>query len=235
MKYFLILYFFSTITFSQEFNKLDEKGNKHGVWKGLYEISQRPRFEGTFNHGKETGLFKFFDDTKFGTTIATRKFNTNDNSCYTIFYNQKNNKVSEGKVVNKLFEGEWIYYHENSPKIMTSEFHKNGKLEGIRKVYYQSGKIAEETQYKLGIKNGYYKKYAENGVLFEESNYVNGEFNGLAIFRNPQNIVVSKGMFKNGKKSGIWEFNTNGKISKENMDKPSKIKFAKRTKPLSIE
>jgi antitoxin component YwqK of YwqJK toxin-antitoxin module len=232
MKYLLFILFFTTSIFAQEINKLDAQGKKDGLWKGVYEESKRPRYEGTFSHGNEVGMFKFFDDTKVGTVIATREFNAKDNSCYTIFYNQKSNKVSEGKLVNKLYEGEWKYYHENSNKIMTSEFYVKGKLNGVRKVYYPNEKIAEETSYKLGVKNGFYKKYGENGVVFEESNYLNGEFEGLAMYKNPQDVVVGKGIYKKGKKSGIWEFNNNGKITKENMDKPSKIKFAKRTTPL---
>ena len=35
---------------------------------------------------------------------------------------------------------------------MTTEFYINGKLNGIRKVYYKSGKIAEETTYKMELK-----------------------------------------------------------------------------------
>ena len=85
---------FSISVFSQDFNKLDDNGNKHGIWRGLHQESKRPKYEGTFKHGKEIGTFKFYDDTKAGTVIATREFNANDNSCYTIFYNQKNNKVN---------------------------------------------------------------------------------------------------------------------------------------------
>ena len=128
MKYLFCLFLFSATLFSQEINKLDEKGLKDGLWKGVYETSKRPRYEGTYSHGKEIGTFKFFDDTAVGTVVATREFNTKDNSCYTIFYNQKKNKVSEGKVVNKLFEGEWKYYHEDSDKIMTLELYTKVKL-----------------------------------------------------------------------------------------------------------
>ena len=144
MKYIIALLFLTSIAFAQDINKLDGNGKKNGLWKGVYEASKRPRYEGNFEHGKETGMFKFFDDTKAGSVIATREFNAKDNSCYTIFYNQKKNKVSEGKVVNKQFDGEWKYFHEDSPAIMTLEPYVKGKLNGIRKVYYKSGKIAEE-------------------------------------------------------------------------------------------
>ena len=101
-----------------EFNKLDADGKKDGIWKGVYE-SKRPRYEGTFSHGKETGIFKFFDDTQKGDVIATRDFTANDGSSYTIFYDQAKNKVSEGKEVGKVREGEWKYYHKASKVLMS--------------------------------------------------------------------------------------------------------------------
>ncbi|WP_035670846.1 toxin-antitoxin system YwqK family antitoxin [Flavobacterium sp. 83] len=202
-------------------NKLDEKGKKHGLWKGFFEESKRPRYEGTFVHGKETGVFNFYDDTKAKSVIATREFNSNDNSAYTIFYDQDKNKVSEGKVVNKLFEGQWKYYHQASKAIMTLENYTNGKLEGLRSVFYPSGKIAEEITYKNNLKDGVYKKYTEKEIVLEESIFKNNEYNGLAIFKDTDGNVVSKGQFVNGKKSGTWQFFEKGKKVKEvNMSNP---------------
>jgi antitoxin component YwqK of YwqJK toxin-antitoxin module len=225
MKYFFLL--LSTIAFAQDFNKLDEKGLKQGTWKGIYEESKRPRYEGTFEHGKEMGLFKFFDDTKAATVIATREFNAKENSCYTIFYNQKGNKVSEGQVVNKKFEGEWKYYHENMPLIMTTEFYVNGTLNGVRKVYYRNGKIAEETTYINGVKEGNYKKYTENGVILEETIYKKDQYDGLAIFRAADNQVSGQGLFKNGKKVGVWKILQDDKLKNVNMNNQGK-KFQKK-------
>jgi antitoxin component YwqK of YwqJK toxin-antitoxin module len=234
MKAIVFLLFITHFVNSQNFNQLDEKGNKHGIWKGNYPESKRPRYEGVFDHGKEIGLFKFFDDTKAGTLIATREFDAKDNSCYTIFYNQKSNKVSEGKVVNKLFEGEWKYYHENSPEIMTIEFYSKGKLNGVRTVFYKSGKIAEETSYSNGLKEGSYKKYTENSIVLEESSFKNNEYEGLAIYRDATNQIVAQGIYKYGKKIGLWKIFEKGKMKEVNMNKQGK-KFQKRTKPLEPE
>jgi antitoxin component YwqK of YwqJK toxin-antitoxin module len=231
MKYFIFLLLMSFSLFAQDYNKLDSNGKKHGVWKGVYEESKRPRYEGTFDHGKEVGLFNFFDDTKVKKVIATREFSKNDNSCYTIFYNQKSNKVSEGKVVDKQFEGEWKYYHEDSPAIMTIEFYKNGKLSGNRKVFYKNGKIAEEVMYKDGKRDGVYKSYTEDGIILEETIYKNGEYDGLAVFRSPDNQIASQGLFKNGKKVGMWKILEKGKLIDVNMNYQN-IKFQKRVKPL---
>jgi antitoxin component YwqK of YwqJK toxin-antitoxin module len=230
-KLFLGFLFLVNISvFSQAvYNKLDDKGNKNGPWKGVYTDTKNPKYEGTFDHGKEVGTFTFFDNTKTKIVIATREFNPKDNSAYTIFYDQLKNKVSEGKVVNKLYEGQWKYYHKASKVVMTIENYSKGNLEGLRSVFYASGKIAEEMNYKNNLRNGPYKRYTESGIIIEESNYKNDQFDGLAIFRDPDDgNIVSKGKFTNGKKTGIWQFFEKGKLVKEvNMSDPksaSKIK-----------
>ncbi len=221
---FFIFILNSELFAQTDLNKVDDKGNKNGIWKGYYPESKRLRYDGTFNHGKEVGKFNFYDDTQAQTVIATREFNSKDNSAYTIFYNQSKNVVSEGKVMNKLYEGQWKYYHENSKAIMTLENYKKGKLEGLRSVYYPNSKIAEETNYINGIKNGFYKKYTVDGIILEESNYVKGQFDGKAIYREPNGNVVSQGIYVNGKKKGMWQFYENGKLVKEeNMSKVKKL------------
>lgn len=213
-----------------DFNKVDANGKKDGKWKGYYPESKRLRYEGTFSHGKEVGEFKFFDDTKAGAVIATRTFNPNDNVAYTVFYDQNKNKVSEGKVVNKMFEGEWKYYHHASTTIMTIENYKNGKLEGLRSVFFPSGKIAEETYYKNNLKNGLSKKYSEKGYVLEEATFKNNQYDGEAIFRDVDNNIVSKGKFSNGKKVGVWQFYENGKLKDEVNQNNPKPKTAVKTK-----
>jgi antitoxin component YwqK of YwqJK toxin-antitoxin module len=226
---FRVLFLFlccQTVYSQTDSNPIDDKGRKHGVWKGFYEESGRPRYEGTFEHGKEVGIFNFFDDTKAKSIIATRTFNAKDNSCYTIFYDQNKNIVSEGKEINKLREGQWKYYHKASKSIMTLENYKNGKLEGTRTVYYPSGKIVDETIYKNGLKEGVYKKYSETGIVLENSFFKKGEYEGEAVYKDPNNLVIAKGMFKDGKKVGMWQFFENGKLTKEeNMAKPKKPMF----------
>lgn len=216
--FFLFTMLFSVLHAQTETNKLDAKGLKHGIWKGVYEESKRPRYQGTFEHGKEVGMFQFFDDTQKGDVIATREFNPKDNSAYTVFYDQNKNKVSEGRVVNKLFEGEWKYYHFASPAVMTTENYKNGKLNGLRTVYFLNGKIAEQASYVNDIKDGFYKKYTENGIVLEESFFKNNEYDGLAIFRDVNGNVVSKGMFSKGMKTGTWEVLENGKLVKKSSE-----------------
>ncbi len=221
---------FSFYSFAQtEINQLDGNGLKHGLWKGNHADSKRPRYEGTFEHGKEVGTFKYFDDTKAGTVIAVRQFDPKDDSVYTIFFNQKSRKVSEGKVKNKVYEGEWKYYHFDSDAVMTREFYKNGKLDGPRNVYFPDGKIAEEANYKDGIKHGIYKSYTNTGVALEEVKYVNGVIEGIGIYRDTDGNIVSKGPYVKGSKKGVWEFYEGGKLVRKEKH-PVVKKFKKSTR-----
>lgn len=218
MKSTILLFFWlmaSATGIAQEWNKTDKDGKKHGAWRGFFEESKRVRYEGQFENGREVGIFKYYDDTKAHPVIATRDFSKAPGAAYTIFYDQKKNVVSEGNVVGKVYDGLWKYYHQASPQLMTTEYYKNGKLDGTRTVYYKSGKIAEETTYKDGVRHGPYKKYTETGIVLEESNYANGRFEGPATYRDGEGQVVSKGVFKNGAKHGYWEFYKNGKLDKK--------------------
>ena len=213
-----------------DFNKLDEKGLKNGIWKGFFEDSKRIRYQGTFEHGKEIGTFNYYDDTKEATIIGIRVFDIKDNSVYTTFFDQKKNIVSEGKSINKLKEGIWKYYHEAAKEIMTLENYKQGKLNGARTVFYKNGALAEELNYKNGIKEGVYKKFTEKNILLETVNYKNNQYEGLAIYKDPNDNIVAQGIYKNGRKRGIWKFFKDGKFDSQTNYNFQGKKFAKMKK-----
>jgi len=201
---------------TEKINQFDANGNRHGLWKGIYEKSQRIRYQGTFKHGKETGVFKYFDDTKKGEIIASRDFSKGDGSCYVTFFLQSGSKVSEGMVdKNKQNQGRWIYYHKNSQQPMSVENYVNGKLNGKVTVFFSNGKIASETHYKNGLKEGISKRYSEKGIVLEEIPYKNNKFDGWVTYRNTKGELIAQGMYEKGLKKGIWKFYENGKLTKE--------------------
>ncbi len=218
----------NTIKAQEKVNHLDNNGKKHGLWKGVFEETKRPRYEGTFEHGVEVGTFKYFDNTKAQTLIGTREFSEKGTVAFTTFFDQKGNKVSEGKTVNKLNEGVWHYYHKGSKQLMKEENYKNGKLEGMQKIYFSTGEIAEETTYKNGLREGIYKIYAQNGNVLEESTFQNNQYDGPATFRDASGQIISKGNFVKNEKKGMWEFYKDGKLEKKEKY-PLRVKFAKRT------
>lgn len=215
MKYLLFI-LFTLSSFAQEsINQMNAQGKRTGVWKGTYETTKRPKYEGTFENGIEVGTFSYFTDTKTKRLFATREFSENGTKAYTIFYDEKKNKVSEGITVNKLKEGEWKYYHKSSSVIMTIENYSKGKLNGVRKVFFNDGKIAEEATYLNDKKHGSYKSYTEKGTILEASNYANGKLHGYAIFRDGGGNLASEGNYKDDAKDGVWKFYKKGKFDKE--------------------
>ncbi|WP_159799774.1 toxin-antitoxin system YwqK family antitoxin [Flavobacterium sp. MK4S-17] len=211
----LILLFGIINVEAQQINKTDNQGKRHGLWKGIYEDTKLPRYEGTFNHGKETGVFKFFNNDSVSSLMATRDFSLKDGSYYVVFYGEKGKKASEGKEVNKQRVGEWKFYHPGKETIMLTEHYTKGQLTGVRKVYFANGKIAEEAQYANGVRNGVYKKYTEKGLQLEESHYKDGKLHGHAIFKDSHGQVVAEGDYSNGARVGQWKFYENGKLVKQ--------------------
>lgn len=235
MRIFVLIVFLltQTLSFSQsenpQENQTDAQGRKHGLWRGYHPESKRLRYEGTFEHGREKGTFKYFDDTKAASVIATREFDASGDA-YTTFYDQQKNKVSEGVIRGKKYEGEWKYYHKGGKQLMSVEFYKDGLLQGVRKVFYPDGTLAEETTYVAGKKQGPYKKYALNGIVLEEAHYQNDQLHGEAIYRNADGKIASKGPFVEGLKKGYWEFYKDGKLqSREKFPQVKKFKNKPRT------
>jgi antitoxin component YwqK of YwqJK toxin-antitoxin module len=213
--FIIFLTFCSLMMFAQETeNAFDSKGLRHGSWKGYYDDTAMLRYEGNFNHGKETGLFTYYAKGDKIIVMATRKFDDKGNA-YTTFFDETKNKVSEGNMVNKQREGTWTYYHKNSKEVMTLEKYSKDKLTGIRKVFYITGKLAEETNYVNGMKEGVSKKFSKQGVLIEESIFVKDQLEGNYIVYDESSNIAIKGQFKNNKKKGIWSYYEKGKLVKE--------------------
>ncbi|TGD59085.1 toxin-antitoxin system YwqK family antitoxin [Flavobacterium humi] len=192
-------------------NALDSKGERHGLWNGFYEDSKLLRYEGKFNHGKEVGLFTYYANSDKKIVMATREFD-GKGGAYTVFFDEKKNKVSEGNIINKLRQGAWKYYHKGTKAIMSVENYVDDKIEGIRKVFYTNGKLGEEIPYKNNLKEGVAKKYNQEGKLIEESTFVKGLMEGpYKVYDEAGNIVIT-GAFKNDKKKGIWQYFEKGKL-----------------------
>jgi len=223
----LLFLLISVNSFAQDINKMDTAGKRNGVWKGIYEKSKRPRYEGSFDHGKETGTFKFFEDDKTSTLAATRTFSA-DGSCITTFFDAKGKKISEGKEVNKLREGEWKFFSEGTTVLLSTETYVNGKINGVKKTYLPTGKLAEEATYTNDVMEGPYKQYNEKGTVLEESIYKNGKLHGPATYRDAKGDISAKGQFTDNKKTGKWQFFEGGKLVKEEDLTNKKVQLARK-------
>ncbi|PTM08293.1 MAG: preprotein translocase YidC [Bacteroidetes bacterium] len=205
------------MTSAQNINQNDAHGNRHGIWKKNFDGTQQVRYEGEFDHGKEIGLFKFYKLIKKKSVLsATKLFNANDTSAEVKFLTSRGKIISEGKMVGKNYVGIWTYYHKNSEKIMTIEtYDDNGVLQGDRLVYYDNGQLAEKANYVDGKIEGLSEVYSLKSVVLKSFIYVNGELHGPSKSFNGKGELLSEGQYKRGKKTGIWKFYENNKLTEE--------------------
>nr|WP_305069722.1 hypothetical protein [Flavobacterium covae] len=148
------------------------------------------------------------------------------------FFDENGLKVSEGKVINKLRQGIWKYYHKGLKTVMCIENYIDDRVEGSKKIFFTDGVLAEEVMYKNGVKNGISKIYSKGGTLKEEAVFLQGFMHGDYKVFEDNGVILIQGQYKEGKKKGLWKyFDANKNLVKEiNTDtingykKPSLVK-----------
>ena len=148
----------------------------------------------------------------------------------------KNYLETKNNYLGKKKHGEWITYFEQSEKIGSREFFKNGnlvemklyyhngnlkqelnfedgELHGITTSYYENEKIQGINSYKKGLKHGEFMSYFENGQLHYKYNFIEGQEDGAQLnwFQDGK-LDIEKNM-KNGVQHGLYrQFYENGQI-----------------------
>ncbi len=216
-KYLIIFFFAGVVTSAQDINQFDAQGERHGIWKKTFDGTNILRYEGTFLHGKEVGLFKFYKNiNKKAVLTATKKFNEQDNKSKVTFFTSKGKVISEGQLDGKKYIGVWKYYQQRSNELLTLEHYDDlGRLNGERIVYYENGQIAEKQNYVAGKLDGVSFWYSLKNVVLKEFVYVNGELHGPSRYYNPKGELITEGAYKRGKKHGVWKYYENGVLVDE--------------------
>lgn len=213
----MLCFLATSVMLAQQINQFDSKGLRHGIWrKNFYETNQ-PRYEGEFNHGKEIGVFKYYTlNNKKSVLSATKTFNPNNDIAEVKFFSSTGKLISEGKMNGKLYMGKWVYYHNKSNAIMTTEtYNDQGNLEGEKLVYYDNGQVAERVNYVNGKIEGVSRWYSEKGVVLKEFHYENDQLHGMARYYNDEGQLLAEGNYKRDSKDGIWKYYKDGKLEEE--------------------
>lgn len=193
-------------------NQFDANGERHGVWRKYYN-NNRVRYSGTFEHGKEVGVFKFYSASNSENPVIIKEYKDGSDLADVRFYTPSGVLESEGKMRGKNREGKWLYYHEDGKSVMSEENYVNGKLDGEYKTFYPTGEPTEITSYKNGLLHGNYKKYSIKGFLYQDFNYVEGKLNGMAIYYSRKSgDLIKKGPFKDDQRVGTWENYVDGEL-----------------------
>ena len=225
------IHFVSITVQGQNINQFDLNEKRHGIWQKTFKDTHVLRYEGTFIHGKETGLFKFYKNINNKAVLsATKLFDDTSGTAQVIFLDTNGKPISEGKMLGKLYIGTWKFYHKNSKNLLILEhYNESGQLHGERYVYYKNGQIAEKQHYQNGKLEGTSFWYSERQIVLKAYNYVNGELHGVSKFYNPKGELLAEGLYKRGKKDGIWRYYENDSLVKQK-DFTYKSKYIKKNK-----
>ena len=211
--FFLLL---TSLVFSQaQLNQFDKQGKRDGIWEKKYEGTNRIRYSGTFSHGKEVGIFKFYHKKGADHPSTIKQFNATDGTALVKHYTSTGKLVSEGKMKGKALIGAWKYYQRKSTGILTTEFYINGKLDGKRTTYYPNGTPTEEETYVDGVLQGERKVFSDKGVVIKHFNYVDGKLDGPVFYYDAEGEITIKGKYKMSKRVSVWQYYNKGKLTKE--------------------
>src|SRR5690606_31267672 len=186
-------------------------------WKKNFDGTNVVRFEGEFHHGKEIGLFKFYQNLGNKAVLtATREFLEPGTKSNVKFYASNGKLISEGQMNGKTYVGEWRYYQKDTDLLLNLEhFDENGNLSGERLIYYNNGRISQKENYKNGKLDGPSIWYSEDNVVINEYTYRDGHLHGPAKIYDSKGQLVTEGFYENDQKSGVWKFYENGDLKEE--------------------
>jgi len=201
--------------FGQQINQMDANGKRHGVWKKYYEGSKKLRYEGTFDHGKEMGEFKFYKPSSKNQPTAIKIYEPDNDTVKVSYFTAKGILISKGAMCNKKREGKWHYFHRNSEKVMTEETYDNGLLQGEKLVYFPDGTLTEKTIYDKGKREGKSFVYSEEGVVIKAFTYENDELHGRVAYFTSKGVLMIEGDYKRDRKDGLWKYYEGGKLKEQ--------------------
>lgn len=199
-------------------NQKDVNGKRHGKWQVNFEGTTNPKFEGNFDHGQRTGVFKFYKKGFYEHPSAIMDFGKGQDSVSVTYYTQTGKPISQGKMIDRLREGKWTYFHQMNDSVMMIEHYKNDKLNGFQETFYPDGKLAEKTHYVMGVMDGSSQIFAKNGQVLKDLHYSEGELDGKAVYYNPRGEMQMEGSYSKGSKTGIWKYYEDGKVTEQNYD-----------------
>ncbi|MDB2463373.1 hypothetical protein N9W69_00975 [Flavobacteriaceae bacterium] len=199
----------------EQVNQFDENGARHGLWKKYYEGTNQLRYTGTFNHGIEVGVFKYYCQSCRDQVVVIRDFDSIPGACAVTFYTDRGQLVAQGRMQDQKRIGPWVTYHKGGKTIMTKEHYIDDILDGVKNTYYPNGLLAESCTYQKGMLQGTCSYYGPGGQLIKTFTFENDQLHGPAEFYDLSGNLERTGIYSRDKKSGVWKTYVNGVLTQE--------------------
>lgn len=212
-------------------NRMNEKNLKIGFW---VERNGEYTHQGYYNDSKKDGNWVTFLSNDLIFKLETWKDGVKDG--LSLQFDRKSKLTGMENYKDGILNGLCVYYAPASDYPQKEMSYNMGKLDGLYRIFYESGKIQEESYYKDNLKSGPSKWYNKLGRMIAMYNYQNGQFDGMQrtfyendttqsvsnyannllegpykeFYRN--GVVKIQGQYVKGIKEGEWiEFDETGK------------------------
>lgn len=211
---FCVIFITSVALFGQDtINNVDAGGKKQGYWIKKDQEGKKI-YEGQFIHDIPYGTFKYFYTE--GELKAISLLSDGGKRSWTTTYFKNGKKMAEGLYISEKKDSTWKFYSEFDDIVVSEDFYKDGKKEGISKTFYPDGLVAERSMWKNGIRSGVWEQYYTDGKLKLQCAYVNDKKNGPLKTYHISGRIWLTGQYINGDADGTWTYITEkGEIEKK--------------------
>lgn len=118
------------------------------------------------------------------------------------------NLSQSGIVKDGKKQGNWVEYYPNAI-IKSITPYVDGKIEGLRVEFGNSGQLEKSMEYHNGLLNGDYKELRYSSVK-EERYYENGKLEGTVKIYYDNGKIMEEGLYKNGTRDGVSKWYDQG-------------------------
>jgi antitoxin component YwqK of YwqJK toxin-antitoxin module len=201
---FFILILFPSIIYAQgsNNNKLNEKGQKTGLWI-TFDNNGNKIYEGHFFEGHPVDTLKrYYPD---GNIKAIMVYDSTGSRVEAMLYDEEKRIRAKGMYINRMKNGTWDFYGTHGQPIFKISY-ENDTVSGKSERYFINGRIMEKTSWKNNKMHGLQEIYNENGDKISEHYYSNGKLEGKYIVYNDNGAIAVIGYYKDDLKEGDWVY-----------------------------
>jgi len=155
-------------------NRMNEQNLKTGFWM---ERNGEYTHQGFYINSKKEGNWVTFLSNDMVFKLETWKNGLKDG--ISLQFDRKSKMTGMENYKAGELNGLCVYYAPASDFPQKEMSYNMGKLEGMYRIFYENGKIQEESFYKDNQKSGPSRWYGKTGRMIAMYNYVNNQFDGM--------------------------------------------------------
>jgi antitoxin component YwqK of YwqJK toxin-antitoxin module len=170
----------------------------------IHNLKGNVKAKGFMHNGKKDGVWREYSDAN-GVMSKITEYNDGVQNGASISFSGTGTIQSDETWLGDKKNGERVSFGSFGGRMKLLETFKDDQLDGVKKTFYDDGKIQEEGFYKKGQRDGLVKWYRQNGTPTMEYTYDNGNLEGPAKVYDDNGKLKQEGVYKNNNEEGEWK------------------------------